>query len=97
MPASLFGAILGAWLLLHLSEKVFITVVPVLLVNVVAALAYTSAAFHRISWPASGLIAVGSLIGGWLGAHYGRRLSSNALRAAIVLVGLIGVYRLLTI
>jgi uncharacterized protein len=183
LPASLFGAILGAWLLLHLPEKVFIKVVPVLLilalalviagpriqawardraekdgrsvddvsprrmaalvvstfligiyggyftaaqgillvgamgamlpesvqrmnaaknlmtllVNVVAALAYTLVAFHRINWPVAGLIAVGSLVGGWLGAHYGRRRSPNALRATIVVVGLIGVYRLLAV
>lgn len=183
LPASVAGGILGAWLLLHLPEKVFIDVVPVLLiialllvvvgpriqawardradragrstddvsprrmaalvastfaigvyggyftaaqgillvgamgallpesvqrmnaaknllalvVNVVAALAYTLVAFDRISWPVAGLIAVGSLVGGWIGAHYGRRLSPNALRAAIVVVGLIGVYRLVTI
>ncbi|UMB72270.1 sulfite exporter TauE/SafE family protein [Mycobacterium paraterrae] len=68
-----------------------------LLVNIVAALAYTFVAFHRISWAAAGLIAFGSLIGGWLGAHYGRRLSPNALRATIVVVGLIGLYRLLAV
>ena len=68
-----------------------------LVVNIVAALAYTLVAFDRISWPAAGLIAVGSLIGGFLGAHYGRRLSPNALRAVIVVVGLIGLYRLLTV
>jgi uncharacterized membrane protein YfcA len=183
IPASVLGAVLGAWLLLHLPDRVFARVVPVLLVaalvlvvvgpriqtwarkrseqagrtadevsprrmaalvastfavgvyggyftaaqgimlvgamgalvpesvqrtnaaknllallvNVVAALAYTLAAFHRISWAATGLIAVGSLIGGWLGAHYGRRLSPNALRATIVVVGLIGLYRLLAV
>jgi uncharacterized membrane protein YfcA len=68
-----------------------------LLVNVVAALAYVTVAFNRISWPAAGLIAVGSLVGGFLGAHYGRRLSPNALRAAIVVIGLIGLYRLMTV
>ncbi|MGE2835802.1 sulfite exporter TauE/SafE family protein [Mycobacterium sp. SMC-4] len=68
-----------------------------LVVNVVAAVAYTLVAFDRISWGAAGLIAVGSLIGGFLGAHYGRRLSPNALRAVIVVVGLIGLYRLLTV
>lgn len=68
-----------------------------LLVNIVAALAYTVVAFDRISWAAAGLIAAGSVMGGWLGARYGRRLSPNALRAAIVVVGLIGVYRLLTV
>lgn len=66
-----------------------------LLVNIVAAMSYTLVAFDRISWPVVGLIALGSLIGGWLGAHYGRRLSPTALRAAIVVVGLIGLYRLL--
>ena len=183
MPASLLGAGVGAWLLLHLPEKVFTQVVPVLLigalvlvvfgpriqgwarkraedagrsvddvsaarmtalvaatfavgiyggyftaaqgilligamgallpesmqrmnaaknllslgVNVVAALAYTVVAFDRISWLAAGLIAAGSLVGGWAGARYGRRLSPGALRIVIVVVGLIGLYRLLAL
>jgi uncharacterized protein len=183
IPASLVGAGVGAWLLLHLPEKVFTRVVPVLLilalilvligpriqawarkraedagrsaehvtpgrmaalvfgtfavgiyggyftaaqgilligmmgmmlpesmqrmnaaknllslvVNIVAASAYTLVAFDRISWAAAGLIAIGSLIGGWLGARYGRRLSPGALRAIIVVVGLIGLYRLLAV
>ena len=65
------------------------------LVNIVAAIGYTLVAFDRISWPTAGLIAAGSLVGGWVGAHYGRRLSPTALRAFIVVVGLIGLYRLL--
>nr|WP_102144483.1 sulfite exporter TauE/SafE family protein [Mycobacterium sp. QGD 101] len=68
-----------------------------LIVNIVAALAFTVVAFDRISWAAAGLIAAGSLLGGFLGAHYGRRLSPNVLRAVIVVVGLIGLYRLLAI
>jgi uncharacterized protein len=183
IPASLIGAVIGAWLLLHLPEKLFTAVVPVLLiialvlviigpriqawaqeraaktgqsaehisrgrmaavvtstfavaiyggyftaaqgillvgamgallpesvqrmnaaknlltliVNLVAALAYTMVAFHRINWAVAGLIAIGSLLGGWLGARYGRRLSPNGLRAVIVVVGLIGLYRLLAL
>jgi uncharacterized membrane protein YfcA len=181
IPGSLLGAALGAWLLLHLPEKVFLQIVPVLLVaalalvvvgpriqgwarrraeeagrdaddvsaarmaalvaatfavgvyggyftaaqgiiliaamgallpesmqrmnaaknllsllvNVVAAVGFTLVAFDRISWPAAGLIAGGSLIGGFLGAHYGRRLSPSVLRILIVIVGLIGLWRLL--
>ena len=68
-----------------------------LLVNVVAAISYTLVAFDRISWVAAGLIALGSLVGGWLGARYGRRLSPAALRAVIVVVGLVGLYRLLMV
>ncbi len=181
LPASFFGALGGAWLLLHLPETVFASVVPVLLiaalilvvaqpriqawakrrsdaagkaaghlsrtrmalitvgtllvgvyggyftaaqgilligvmgallpetmqrmnaaknllslvVNVVAAVTYTIFRFDDISWQAAGLIAVGSLIGGAVGARYGRRLSPAALRGAIVLLGLIGLWRLL--
>lgn len=68
-----------------------------LVANVVSAIAYTVVAFDRISWLAAGLIAAGSLVGGFIGAHWGRRLSPNALRAVIVVVGLIGLYRLLTV
>ena len=68
-----------------------------LVVNLVAAVAYTVAAFDRISWAAAGLIGAGSLLGGFLGAHYGRRLSPTALRVVILVVGLVGLYRLLTV
>jgi uncharacterized protein len=183
IPASLGGAVLGAFLLLHLPEKVFARIVPVLLVlalllvvtgpwiqswvrrraekagrsaehispvrmavlvlgtfavgvyggyftaaqgillvgvmgallpesvqrmnaaknllatavNIVAAIGYTLLAWDRISWPIAGVIAAGSLVGGLLGARYGRRLSPNSLRATIVVVGLIGLYRLLAV
>ncbi|OBK41785.1 hypothetical protein A5657_08475 [Mycobacterium kubicae] len=60
-------------------------------------MSYTLVAFDRISWPVAGVIAVGSWVGGLLGARYGRRLSPNALRATIVLVGAIGLYRLMNI
>ncbi|GAC66989.1 sulfite exporter TauE/SafE family protein [Gordonia soli] len=67
-----------------------------LIVNVVAAVTYTAVAFDRISWAAAGLIAISSLVGGLIGARFGRRLSPNALRAVIVVVGIIGLWRLLT-
>ena len=54
-------------------------------------------AFDRINWSVAGLIAIGSLLGGWLGARYGRRLSPTALRVIIVIVGLVGLERLLAL
>ncbi len=68
-----------------------------LVVNIVAAVGYTLVAFDRISWPVAGIIAASSLVGGVVGARYGRRLSPNALRSTIVVVGLIGLYRLLAV
>ncbi|MDS1113423.1 sulfite exporter TauE/SafE family protein [Gordonia westfalica] len=66
-----------------------------LVVNVVAAVTYTLVAFDRIDWTAAALIAAGSLLGGVIGARYGRRLSPRALRGVIVVVGLVGLWRLL--
>ncbi len=60
-------------------------------------MSYSLVAFGRISWPVAGLIAAGSLVGGVIGARYGRRLSPTALRTTIVVVGLIGLYRLVTV
>ncbi|MGA4670649.1 sulfite exporter TauE/SafE family protein [Propionibacteriaceae bacterium Y1923] len=66
-----------------------------LVVNVVAAVTYTLVAPDRILWDVVLVIAVGSTIGGLLGARYGRRLRPGALRVVIVVVGLIGLIRLL--
>jgi len=56
------------------------------LVNGAAAVLFI--AFSHIRWSAAGLLAVGAVAGGQLGAVMGRRLPPNLLRAAIVLVGL---------
>ncbi|AZI57072.1 sulfite exporter TauE/SafE family protein [Nakamurella antarctica] len=66
-----------------------------LLVNAVSALTYTLVAFDRINWGAAGLIAVGSLIGGFLGAGVGRRLSPVVLRCIIVALGSFAIVRIL--
>ncbi|MGW3484554.1 sulfite exporter TauE/SafE family protein [Rhodococcus ruber] len=87
----LFGALLHDHIQRQNAAKNLLS----LLVNVVAAVAYTLVAFDRIDWTAAALIAVGSLIGGALGSRYGRRLSPTALRTVIVVVGLVGLYRLL--
>ncbi len=48
-----------------------------------------------IDWKVVAAIAVGSTIGGQIGARYGRRLNPVALRGLIVVVGLTAVMRLL--
>ncbi len=63
------------------------------LVNLVAAIVFVIAA--HIAWGAVALIAVGSALGGQLGAHIGRRLPAPALRAVIVVVGLAAIAKLL--
>jgi hypothetical protein len=49
-----------------------------------------------VAWEAAGVLAVGSIIGGQLGAHIGRRLPSAVYRAFIVFVGLIAIAKLVT-
>ena len=56
-----------------------------LLVNAVAAVVFIAVA--DIDWLVAGLIALGSVIGGQLGATVGRRLSPTLLRAVIAVVG----------
>jgi uncharacterized membrane protein YfcA len=67
-----------------------------LVVNVVAAAAYTTVAYDRVSWEAAGLIAGGSLVGGLIGASVGRRLPAAVLRGFIVVLGIIGIWRIIS-
>jgi uncharacterized membrane protein YfcA len=65
-------------------------------VNGVAAAAYVVVATDRVDWRASGLIAVGAILGGYTGARFGRRLPATVLRTAIVVLGLTAIAVLLT-
>lgn len=49
-----------------------------------------------ISWPAAGVIAIGSIVGGQVGGHIGRRLPAPVYRGIIVTVGLIAIVKLVT-
>lgn len=71
--------------------------VLVLVVNAVSATIYTIIGFGRIEWLAVLLIAVGSMIGGYLGARFGRKLPATALRTVIVVLGLVALWRILTL
>ncbi|MFF4700644.1 sulfite exporter TauE/SafE family protein [Streptomyces chattanoogensis] len=64
-----------------------------MIVNGVAALFFLFVA--RFDWTAVALIAVGSTLGGQIGAKVGRRLPPTALRAVIVAVGLAAIAQLL--
>ncbi len=56
-----------------------------LIVNGVAGVVFVLVA--HVSWSVAALIAAGSIIGGQLGGHYGRRLPTAVLRACVVAVG----------
>ncbi|MFG2291552.1 sulfite exporter TauE/SafE family protein [Streptomyces sp. NPDC048595] len=63
------------------------------IVNGIAAVFFLFVA--TFDWAAVALIALGSTLGGLLGAKIGRRLPPTALRAVIVVVGLLAIVRLL--
>lgn len=62
-------------------------------VNVVAGTIYAFIA--PISWPVVALLAGGSIVGGWLGAHLGRKLRPIVLRIVIVIVGVAAMVQLI--
>jgi uncharacterized protein len=62
------------------------------LVNLVAGVVFIFSA--HVAWLPALLIAIGSIIGGIVGARYGRRLPPAALRAVIVVVGITAIVRL---
>ena len=47
------------------------------------------AVFGPVDWAAAGVVAPASLVGGYVGARLARRLPARALRAAIVVAGLV--------
>jgi len=61
--------------------------------NGVAALMFVVLA--DVDWRVAPLIALGAVVGGQIGARIGKRLPPTALRAVIVLVGLIAIFSLL--
>nr|WP_216659022.1 sulfite exporter TauE/SafE family protein [Nocardioides sp. zg-1230] len=64
-----------------------------LIVNAVAALVFIAVA--DVDWVVAGLIALGSVVGGQIGATVGRRLPPALLRAVIAAVGVVALVVLL--
>jgi uncharacterized membrane protein YfcA len=85
-------AILGLALNEDLQRINSIKVVTTGLVNLISGVIFALVA--HVAWPAAGLIAAGSIIGGTLGGRYGRRLPQGVLRAVIVVVGVTAIVRL---
>jgi len=85
----LLMAILGLGLDPNLQRMNGLKNVLATVVNSVAAVLFIIVA--HVDWLAAGLIAVGSTIGGFLGARYGRRLPPIALRALIVCIGILAI------
>ena len=90
----LLVAIMGLLLDEHLQRINATKNVLALLVNAVAAVLFIVVA--EPDWAAVGLIALGSTLGGQVGATVGRRLPPAALRAFVVAVGTVAIWRLLT-
>jgi uncharacterized membrane protein YfcA len=81
----LLMAILGVGLQETMQRNNATKNVLALLVNGVAAVVFIAVA--HVDWAVAALIAVGSVVGGQIGASVGRKLPAPALRAFIVLVG----------
>lgn len=61
--------------------------------NAVSSLVFIIVEPDLVDWRIAGLVAIGAIIGGGLGARFGRRLHPNALRAVIVVVGVVGLVK----
>lgn len=88
----LLMAILGLGMDANLQRMNALKNVLATVVNTVAAILFIIVA--DVDWLAAGLIAVGSTIGGFVGARYGRRLPPIALRCLIVVIGIIAILTL---
>ena len=91
----LLMAILGVGLTETMQRNNATKNVLALLVNLVAAVLFVFVA--DIDYRVAGLIAVGSVIGGQIGATVGRRLPSWALRGFIVVVGVAALVQFLVL
>jgi uncharacterized membrane protein YfcA len=89
----LLTAVLGIGLVDTLQRHNATKNVLSLIVNTVAALVFIAVA--DVDWAVAGVLAVGSVIGGQLGATVGRRLPPAVLRGVIVVVGVVALVALL--
>jgi hypothetical protein len=79
-------AVLGLGLDLELRVINALKTLALLAANVVAGVIFLFVA--QLNFTAVGLLAAGSIVGGYLGSHIGRRLSPTLLRILVVLAGI---------
>lgn len=99
-----FGAAQGVLLMGHLGSLVpeplqrlnAVKNVLALVVNSVAAITFLVVAREHVDPAAVGLVAAGSMVGGVLGARFGRRLPPTVLRWVIVVVGVVAIAKVIT-
>lgn len=89
----LYIALLGTLLPIPLQRANALKNVLGAVVNLMAGAVFVAQG-APIDWGLVGLIAVGSVAGGQLGARFGRRLSPPALRVCILAVGSVALWRL---
>lgn len=88
----LLVAILGIFMRGTLQNSNAVKNVLSLTVNIVAAISYLLFAPEKIIWSVVGLIAISSLLGGFVGARIGRKLPPVVLRTVIVVLGLVALF-----
>ena len=96
-----FGAAQGILLMSILGAMFDETIQKLNSVKIMLALSANTAAAivfvvrGGVAWKAAGVLALGTIIGGQLGAHIGRRLPTPVYRGFIVFVGLVAIAKLL--
>jgi uncharacterized protein len=91
----LLVGLLGVFLRVDLQTVNAVKNALVWVVNTTAAVVFLAFRPAAVSWSAVLLVAVGSVIGGLIGAAVGRRLRPAVLRAVVVGVGVVAVVRML--
>ena len=90
-----FGAGIGILMLASLSMQGFedvhqmntLKVMLGFLINVVAAAYFVASGL--VDWPRAGMMACGTIIGGFFGAHLAQRVSQRIVRGAITAIGIL--------
>lgn len=90
----LLTGLMGMFLVETLQRITAIKNVLATAVNLTAALTFILFARNYIDWKVVLLISFGSVVGAQLGARFGRRLPGPALRALIVVIGVIAIIKL---